>query len=311
MHFLILGGAGFIGSHLVDQLLIEGHDVTVVDNLTTGRLENLPQSNNLKIIVKDVLECRLEDFTKPVHGIAHLAAIPSVEQSWLNPLGSHHHNLSTVVTAIELCQVLNCRLVFASSCAVYGNVTSLPIKEENDTNPISPYALQKLFSEKYIGMFSQRFGIPSISMRLFNVFGPRQIATSVYSGVISLFNNAMQKNMPIRIYGNGFQTRDFIYVLDVAEAFVKALTIPLLKENNFICNIASGKQTGILEVLNILKTYYPSWNEKVYFEDARIGDVINSYADVSKTKSFLDFQPQWTLESGLQNLLVIGHTNFL
>ncbi len=148
MHFIVTGGTGFIGSHVTEQLLSEGHYVTVVDNLTTGSLINLPEHARLKFLHKDLLSCQLEDFIKPIDGIAHLATTPSVTESWLQPLAAHHNNLSATIAVIQLCQALEIpRLVFTSSAAVYGNPLQLPITEDHQTSPISPYGLQKLVSE--------------------------------------------------------------------------------------------------------------------------------------------------------------------
>lgn len=172
MHFLVTGGAGFIGSHLTEQLLSENHQVTVVDNLSTGSLQNLPDHSSLKFIQKDILTCQPEDFKEPIHGIAHLAATPSVTESWLSPLKTHDNNLSTTVAVIQLCQALNIpRLVFASSAAVYGSQIQLPISEEQKTSPISPYGLHKIVSEQYCQLFAQQLGLSFLGLRLFNVFG--------------------------------------------------------------------------------------------------------------------------------------------
>ncbi|MCX7594849.1 MAG: NAD-dependent epimerase/dehydratase family protein [Fischerella sp.] len=304
MHFIVTGGAGFIGSHLTEQLLVEDHNVTVVDNLSTGSLNNLPEHPSLKLLLKNVLDCQPEDFTQPVDGIAHLAATPSVTQSWNEPLESHHNNLSAMVAVLLLCQSLNIpRLVFASSAAVYGSKAQLPISEQQQTCPISPYGLQKLVSEQYANLFAQKFNISFVALRLFNVFGPRQDPDSPYSGVISLFTKAMQKDLPITIYGDGTQTRDFIYVKDVAAAFTKALTIPFPVGSCTTFNIGSGKETSLLEIVSILKTYFTRWDSKINFTPARLGDIQNSQADISKAFSLLNFKPQWTVTLGIHQLV--------
>lgn len=304
MHFIVTGGAGFIGSHLTEQLLAEGHTVTVVDNLTTGRLENLPEHPRLNLVIKNVLECQPEDFTQPIDGIAHLAATPSVTQSWNEPLESHHNNLSAIIAVLLLCQALNIpRLVFASSAAVYGNKSQLPIKEEQQTAPISPYGLQKLVSEQYANLFAQNLGISFIALRLFNVFGPRQDPNSPYSGVISIFSKAIQNGLPITIYGDGSQTRDFIYVQDVAVAFTKALTVPLPKSFCLSCNVGTSQRTSLLELVEILKNCCHHSNSKINFTTARPGDIQDSQADITKLISLLDFKPQWSVASGLRLLV--------
>jgi UDP-glucose 4-epimerase len=252
VHFLITGGAGFIGSHLTEELIYQGHNVTVVDNFSTGRLENLTPHPNLKLLAKDILTCQPEDFTQPIDGIAHLAATSSVTTSWFNPLTAHHNNLSATVWVIELCQRLKIpRLVYTSSAAVYGEQTQLPIKETHPTQAIAPYGLQKLFGEQYASLFAQKVGFSFVGLRLFNVFGERQSPDSSYSGVISIFMNALRKNLPITIYGDGSQTRDFIYVKDVVNGLIKSLVIPLENGTNLICNIGTGKTISLLQLINI------------------------------------------------------------
>ena len=304
MHFLVTGGAGFIGSHLTEQLLSEGHRVTVVDDLSTGSLQNLLNDSRLKLLQKNVLLCQPEDFTEQIDGIAHLAATPSVTESWLKPLDAHHNNLSATVAVIKLCQALNIpRLVLASSAAVYGSQTSIPISEDQITQPISPYGLQKLVSEQYACLFGKEIGFSYISLRLFNVFGPRQVPTSQYSGVISIFVGAMQKNLPIAVYGEGSQTRDFIYVKDVANAFAKALTTPLAPGSGLSCNVGTGKSTSIIQLIDFLKKSFPQWKAEINFAPPRTGDIQHSQADVSKASSFINWKAQYSVESGCHLLV--------
>lgn len=299
MHFVVTGGAGFIGSHLTEHLLQKGHSVTVVDNLSTGKSKNLPEHPHLKLLLKNILDCKPEDFPQPIHGFAHLAATPSVTQSWDDPLAAHHNNLSAMIAVLLLCQALAIpKLVFASSAAVYGNNTQLPISEEQQTLPISPYGLQKLVSEQYANLFAQNLGISFIGLRLFNVFGPRQDSNSPYSGVISIFIKAMQKNLPITIYGDGNQTRDFIFVQDVAAAFAKALITPLAVGSCVSCNVGTGQVTSLIELVQNLKNSFPRWNSGVHFTEARPGDIQHSQADISKISSLLNFKPQWSVASG-------------
>jgi UDP-glucose 4-epimerase len=303
-HFLITGGAGFIGSHLIEQLLADGHRVTVVDNLMTGRLENLPQSSRLKLLQKNILRCQPEDFPDPIDGIAHLAATPSVTESWLNPIAVHDNNLSSTIAVISLCKALKIpKLVFASSAAVYGTQTQLPITEDRSTHPISPYGLQKLASEQYAQLFAQEFGFSFVGLRLFNVFGPRQLPNSQYSGVISIFTQAMQSGLPITIYGDGKQTRDFIYVRDVAGAFAKALLLPMSQGSSLICNVGTGQETSLLELVDILKVCCGGWQGGLNFAIARLGDIQQSLSDISRLRSQLEFTPQWSVESGLKMLV--------
>lgn len=304
MHFIITGGAGFIGSHVTEQLLLEGHSITVVDNLSTGRLQNLPAHTRLKLLQKDVLTCQPEDFNDHIDGIAHIAATPSVTASWLRPLESHHNNLSTIITVLQLCEALNIpKLVFASSAAVYGRQNRLPISENQVNCPISPYGLQKLVSEQYATLFAKKLGRSFVSLRIFNVFGPRQLSSSQYSGVISIFVAAMQQGLPIRIYGDGTQTRDFIYVKDVAIAFAKALTMTLATGECLTCNLGTGTSTSLLQLVNILKAYFPDWKSEIKFVSPRSGDIQHSQADILKASSLLGFTPQWSVQSGIHFLI--------
>lgn len=232
MHFIVTGGAGFIGSHITEQLLLEGHKVTLVDNLSTGHLNNLPKHPDVQFIQKDVSECQPEDFTQPIDGIAHLAATAS-----------------------------------------------------------------------YIHLWCQQLKLSAVCLRMFNVFGPRQDPHSSYSGVISIFAKAMQQNLPITVYGDGKQTRDFVYVKDVAIAFTKVLTAPLPTGSCTSCNVGMGKQTSLLHLVNILRSFFSEWNGDIHFPSSRVGDIQHSRADISKISSLLDFQPQWSVEEGLRLLV--------
>ncbi len=300
MNFLVTGGAGFIGSHLTEQLLSEGHRVIVVDNLTTGRLENLPKHPRLTFLQKDILICQPEDFTLKIDGIAHLAAISSVTESLYRPLEAHHNNLSATLAVIQLCQALTIpKLVFASSASVYGNLTQLPISEEQKTFPLSPYGLQKLVSEQYASMFAKQLGFSFVGLRIFNVFGHRQVPDSSYSGVISRFVDIMQRGLPITIYGDGNQTRDFIYVKDVVKAFSQALKANITPGSSLICNLGTGKSTSLVQLIDILKNHFPQWQSEINFVSPRLGDIQHSQADISRISSCLDFHPQWSAESAI------------
>ncbi|MGF2037069.1 MAG: NAD-dependent epimerase/dehydratase family protein [Nostoc sp. CmiVER01] len=308
MHFVITGGAGFIGSHLVEELLLEGHSITVVDNLTTGSQLNLPKHPRLELLEKDILTCQPKDFVSRIDGIAHLAATSSVRESWLRPLETHHNNLSTTIAVIQLCEALNIpRFVFTSSAAVYGNVSKPLITEELDSYPTSPYGLHKLVSEQYGNLFTKKLNFSFVALRLFNVFGPRQKPDSHYAGVISLFATAMQQNLPITIYGDGSQTRDFVYVRDAAIALTNALTIPLSPGTSLTCNVGTGKSTSIIKLMDILKTYFPQWKAKINYASPRLGEIQDSQADISRATSTLGFRPQWSIESGCHLLIESMH----
>ncbi|WP_448571727.1 NAD-dependent epimerase/dehydratase family protein [Trichothermofontia sp.] len=300
MHFLVTGGLGFIGSHLLEELLLKGYRITVIDNFLTGKLQNLPDSDRLRLIEKSVLSCNSLDLPEKYDGLVHLAATPSVTQSWLEPMATHENNISATVAVIQLCQQLSIpRLVFASSAAVYGNPQAVPIAETAPTQPISPYGLQKLAGEQYIALFSQYLGISSVSLRLFNVFGPRQDPNSPYSGVISIFSKAMREGRSISINGDGSQTRDFIYVKDVATAFAQALTISLAPGASLVCNIGTSKAISLIQLKNTLQACFPEWQAETIFTDARPGDIQASQANITIAQQFLNFAPRYTLQEGL------------
>ena len=300
MHFLVTGGSGFIGSHVTEQLLAKGHRVTVVDNFTTGHLKNLPAHPHLRLLQKDVLACKPEDFPNSIDGVAHLAATPSVAHSWSAPLDAHQNNLSATLHVIQLCRDLKVsRLVFASSAAVYGGQFTLPITETQEAQPISPYGLQKLVSEQYGRLLAERFGFSFVALRLFNVFGERQLPTSEYSGVISIFTAAMQSNTAIAIYGDGTQTRDFVYVKDVAKAFASALTIPIRLGAAIACNIGTGQSISLNQLVSSLREQFPDWQADVYFAPARSGDIQHSRADISQAAAILGFAPDWSVHSSI------------
>lgn len=304
MHYLVTGGAGFIGSHLAEQLLLEGHYVTVVDDFTTGNIQNLPAHPRLQRISKDVLDCCAKDFKEKFDGIAHLAATPSVAESWQQPLATHHNNISATVAVLELCQALQIpRLVFTSSAAVYGNPIQVPISEDHSTNPISPYGLHKLVGEQYVNLFvqqfGQQFGWSAVNLRLFNVFGPRQDPRSPYSGVISIFARAMRQGLPISINGDGSQTRDFVYVKDVASTFAQALVLPLESGTTLTCNIGTGEAVSLMQLKETLQACFPEWQSTTTLAPPRPGDIQDSQADITQAKIHLGFAPQFSLQEGL------------
>jgi UDP-glucose 4-epimerase len=315
MKFVVTGGAGFIGSHVTEQLLNAGHSVTVVDNFSTGRRENLPSSISdlptssfdlpqLTVLEKDVRDLSIKDFSQTIDAIAHLAAVPSVTRSWDEPLSVHENNLSATVAVIELARALKIpKIVFASSAAVYGDCKDQPIREDAPKNPCSPYGLQKLVSEMYGQMFAEKAGLQFIALRLFNVYGPRQRPDSPYSGVISIFTDAMKHAKAITVYGDGSQTRDFVHVSDVASAFKTAL-VEQGGEGRFAAyNIATGKTTSIKELAQVLRKNFPTWPEKIESAPARPGDITRSEADVSKAAAELGFKPTVSIGAGLESVV--------
>jgi UDP-glucose 4-epimerase len=308
MNIIVSGGAGFIGSHVTDYLLSQGHHVIVVDNLLTGRAYNLRQHPRLKFLHQDIATCSAGDFLKQsnqkIHGIVHLAAIPSVGESWQQPQKVNDNNCSSMLRVIELCEELNIpRLVFASSAAVYGDQHTMPISEKESKSPLSPYGLQKLVCEQYAKMFSEKFQYSCVVLRFFNVYGPRPSLNSPNSGVIDSFLKSFLDNLPIEIHGDGSQTRDFIFVTDVAESIRKALTIPLKSGTFEACNIGSGQATSLIQLVQHLQAFFPQWSNRVICKPSREGDIKNSQADISKAKYLLNFSPATSLATGLRKLV--------
>jgi UDP-glucose 4-epimerase len=306
MHYLITGGAGFIGSHLVEHLLGSGHSVTVLDNFSTGCRSNLPNHEKLRVVADDLLTCAhsLPDgLAVTFDGIAHLAAIPSVQESWATPRRAHDANLTAMMSVLELRKRLKIpRLVLASSAAVYGNPVSLPIAEIHPTEPMSPYGLQKLASERYGYLFAAKERFSFAALRLFNVYGPRQRGDSPYSGAISKFICAMQNQQAIEIFGDGSQTRDFVYVKDAARAFEAALTTQA-QGTAITCNVATGCAVSIRELFEGLREFFPDWKQEPHYVPTLEGDIRQSQADPSAARSILGFRSSYSLADGLAELV--------
>lgn len=302
MKILITGGAGFIGSHVVSAFVDRGDQVTVIDDLSSGRLSNLGIGSRINLIKKDITKFNPEE-TGRIDAIVHLAASPFVVDSWNHYHDCHYRNLTVGLSIIDIALQLNVsKVVFASSAAVYGNPSRIPIQEESEKRPLSPYGLQKWTCEQYYEMFSKRFGLSIAALRFFNVYGPRQNPLSPYSGVISIFCQAIQDDKEIKVYGDGHQTRDFIFVKDVASACMCAVDNPLpIGLSSF--NIGTGKGVSILELVDSLSVLITSWNKRVVFCSKRDGDISASIADVSLAKMKLGFEAETKLYDGLMQYL--------
>lgn len=303
-NILVTGGAGFIGSHLVDHLLQQGHRVWVIDDFSTGSWANVPVDHNrLTIIAKDLLALTPEDLRHPFQAVAHLAAMPSVVESWAKPLLAHRANLTATLHMLELARALNIpRFVAASSAAVYGAQDGFAIDESSKPQPQSPYGAQKWMTEQYMELYARERGLSSVALRFFNVFGSRQRPDSPYSGVISIFTDRMSKGLPIKIYGDGTQTRDFVFVQDVARAVASALLAPLASGSFQVFNVASGLSRSLLDLVAILKSHL-QWTADVEFLPSREGDIRHSAADTQLAERVLGYKAAVTLEAGLQQLL--------
>ncbi len=302
---LVTGGAGFIGSHLVDRLLKEGFKVRVVDDLSTGEKKNLARHQNNKsfqFIEGDIQNFDLlKKIVKGVDAVFHEAALVSVTRSIENPLLSNEVNVTGTVNLLKACIDANVkRFVFASSCAVYGDSQTLPNHENLIPMPLSPYAVSKVAAENYLKVFHDVYGLETVSLRYFNVYGPRQ-KYGPYSGVISIFINRLIENKAPIIYGDGEQTRDFVNVKDVVEANMLALSKPNAAGEVF--NISTGEAATINTVLKtIQKIMGKTFPEPVY-KEPRSGDIKHSYADISKAKKSIGYEPRVKLAEGLNELV--------
>jgi len=303
MSVLVTGGAGFIGSHLVERLLKEGYSVVVLDDLSSGKTENLDLRNRKLLFLKGDIRNKeiVTRALKDVEVVFHLAALIDVPFSIQNPLLVNQVNVCGSLNILEESVKNNVeKFIYASSCAVYGESQYLPINEEHPTNPLSPYAVSKLAVEKYCQVFNRLHGLKTVSIRLFNVYGPRQKSDSPYSGVISRFVHLLRSGELPVIFGDGSQTRDFVYVLDVVDAFYKAMSS---KECVGEINVGSGKETSIRELAKILMEKFGLKNVKPVFAEPRAGDIKRSWANIEKAKRMLEYEPFFSLKSGLDALI--------
>lgn len=297
--YLVTGGAGFIGSHLVERLLALGHEVRVLDNLATGRRENLSACwEEIDWCPGDLRS--LEDVERAMRGIEyvlHLGALPSVQRSIEKPLETHATNATgTLHVLVAARQTGVRRVVIASSSSVYGDTPTLPKREDMPPQPLSPYAASKLMGELYGRMFYRFYGLETVLLRYFNVFGPRQDPHSPYSGVISRFITAALRGQPYTIQGDGQQTRDLTYVENVVAATVAATTAEGVAGQ--VINIACGRQTSILELTAIIDQITGRQTPIVYLPP-RPGDVRHSLADIGLAGRLLGYVPTVDVREGL------------
>ena len=299
MKILVTGGGGFIGSHLVDLLLEQGHSVVVLDNFSTGKLSNLPHRHPQLIIIEGDI-CDAEIVNKAANNcnaIVHLAAVASVQASVDDPIGTHKVNLIGTVNLLEAAKKHNIkRFVFASSAAVYGNTEVLPVSEATKLLPLTPYAADKLASEYYIDFYRRQYSISPVIFRFFNIFGPRQDPSSPYSGVISIFMQRAINDQPIVVFGDGKQTRDFVYVADLVKLLADAVI--KITPNHLPMNVGNGKQTNLNQLLESIKVF-SSKNLDVSYGEARSGDIKHSLADNSNVCSEMNYINKYSVEDGL------------
>ena len=293
MKILITGGAGFIGSHLVDKLIREGYKVIVIDNLSTGKKENLNKKAKfykIDICSPKVLEIFQKEKPKVIF---HLAAIPRVPLSIEKPVKTSKVNILGTINVFKAgVETKVKRIIFASSSSVYGEQKKLPLKESMTPNPLSPYGLQKLTGERFAKLFTQLFKIPIVSLRYFNVYGPRIDFESEYSLVIGKFLRQKAKNQPLTIYGDGNQTRAFCFVNDVVSATILAMKSKKIKGGEVI-NIGSEKSYSVNYLADLIG------GEKIYLPK-RPGEPRHTKADISLAKRLLNWKPKVDLKEGLK-----------
>jgi len=302
---LVTGGAGFIGSHLVDRLLSEGFEVVVLDNLSNGSLENIAHHmgrRDFHFVRGDIRNRQLvKRLVKDVDVIFHEAAFVSVPRSVEEPVLANEVNVAGTLNLLEAC--LNSdvkRFIYASSSAVYGESEVLPKHEGLTPQPISPYAVSKLAAEHYVKVFYEVYGLKTVSLRYFNVYGPRQ-RYGPYSGVITIFINRLLRGEPPIIFGDGEQTRDFTNIKDVVEANMLALKSPGAVGEVF--NVATGVATTINQLARMLQEITGRQELKPIHTKPRPGDIKHSYADIGKARKILGYQPQVPLRDGLAELV--------
>ena len=300
MQYVVTGGAGFIGSHIVEELIGLNHEVIIFDNLFSGKENNIKpflSNPNVNFVKGSITDLPLLNKTfDGVHGVFHEAAIASVPRSITNPSASNETNVTGTLNVLIAARDAGVKKVlFASSSSVYGDTPTLPKTEEMKPSPQSPYAVSKLAGEYYMAVFSSVFGLKTLSLRYFNVFGPRQDPKSEYAAVIPKFVTSILREDSPTIYGDGRQTRDFTYVKDVARANIMGM------ESNAegVCNIAYCKRIDLIELADIIMDITGN-RVPVKFEAPRPGDVKDSLADINRAQKLFGYTPDYTVRSGLE-----------
>jgi nucleoside-diphosphate-sugar epimerase len=301
-NYLVTGGAGFIGSHLTEELVRRGHRVRVVDSLITGKRRNLEHIAGVEFMEGDLAEPGVaERAVQGIEYVLHQAAIPSVPRSVKDPVTSNRANITSTVNVLVGARDAGVkRLVYAGSSSAYGNTATLPKREDMPTSPLSPYALQKLVGEQYCQMFTQLYGFETVTTRYFNVFGPRQDPGSPYSGVISLFSTALLEGRQPTIYGDGEQTRDFTYIANVVDGVLRCCDAP--KAAGEMMNLATGGRISLNQLLQTMNDLLGTSLQPIY-KETRAGDVKDSQADITKARELLGYAPIVSLEEGLRRTL--------
>lgn len=305
MRVLVTGGAGFIGSHVVDALLARGNSVIVLDDLSSGKLDNLKQhlaNPKFTFVRGDIRDVELVERTlEGTDAIIHEAATKSVPLSFKNPAFTHDVNVNGTLNLLRAASKMKTkRFAYASSAAVYGEQKIIPMKEDAVSNPLSPYGYSKLLGEKECLKFWEAGEIEVVCLRYFNVYGPR-LTGGEYAGVMVKFAERLRNNQPPIIYGDGEQTRDFVHVRDVVNATLQTLEHEKAVGN--VINVGSGEATSINELCEIFLEATNKTNLKPIYQPPRQGDIKRSQADIAKARELLGYKPTITLEKGVRNLL--------
>jgi nucleoside-diphosphate-sugar epimerase len=298
--YLITGGAGFIGSHLVKHVLGAGGNVRVVDNLSTGSAKRLNQiRDSVELVTGDLADNSVAaEVVKDVDYVLHQAAVPSVQRSVVDPVGTNRSNVTATLNLLENSRKARVRrFVYAASSSAYGDTEVLPKSEDMPANPLSPYALQKWVGERYCKLYHELYGLETVSLRYFNVFGPGQDPYSEYSAVIPKFTTKLLAQEPITVYGDGEQSRDFTYIDNVIQANLLALRAP--NAPGEVCNIGCGQRVTLNQLIQILEELLKV-RAQVTYAPAKPGDVRHSLADITKARRILGYVPETEIEEGLR-----------
>lgn len=298
--YLVTGGAGFIGSHIVRRLVGDGELVRVVDNLSTGQLARLDDVRDfIEFIEADLADERVSDeAVRGVDYVLHQAAVPSVQRSVCDPVGTNRSNVTTTLNVLESCRKAGVRrIVYAASSSAYGDTEILPKKEEMPPNPLSPYALQKFVGERYCKLYYDLYGLETVSLRYFNVFGPDQDPDSEYSAVIPKFIIKLLARKSLTVYGDGEQSRDFTYVENVVES--NLLATKAAETVGQVFNIGCGERTSLNELIGLLEQII-GLKAEVSYVATRPGDVRHSLADIMLARRLLGYEPKVSLQDGLK-----------
>lgn len=304
--YLVTGGCGFIGSHIVEALADEGHTVRVFDNLSSGYRRNIESiDGDVEFVEGDIRDAGAVDAaTEGMDRVFHEAALVSVFDSVERPVDNNDINITGTLNVLEAARKHGVkRIVMASSAAVYGNNPELPKRETMKPEPESPYAIGKIVGEYYFSVYHKLYGLETVALRYFNVYGPRQDPSSMYSGVISKFSDVLRSGATPTVFGDGQQTRDFVFVKDVVQANLLAMRANAGAGDVF--NVGTGRQASLLDLLSVLGELSGSAVEPE-FAEVRVADIRHSLSDIGKARERLGYAPRFALREGLQALLADG-----